>query len=117
MAGAITLGGEAAGLLSGAKQIGPSTMVGKAIIGTVTDLTIASGDNTVSVPTGAAAVAIIFSLIYEAPEVKVRTNLDALDGGLPMPAQGWMAFPLLAGVTSIILHSTSGAGSAELTFI
>jgi hypothetical protein len=117
MAGAITLGGEASGLLSGAKQIGPSTMSGNAIVGQITDLPLAPGDNTVIVPAEAGAVAIIFSLVYEAPEVRVRTNLDALDGGLPVPAQGWMAFPLLAGVTSLVLFSALNAGTAELTFI
>jgi hypothetical protein len=55
MPGSITIGGMAAGMLTGAKQIGPLT-----IIGSITECPIATpilvtGDNAIPVPAGATA--------------------------------------------------------------
>jgi hypothetical protein len=93
-------------------------MNGKTVIGDRWAQELAAGDNTFAVPKEATAVLIVFPFVLEAGEVKIRTNLDALDGGLPVPAAGYVVFPLLASVTSLVLHVVAGGvGVTELTFI
>lgn len=117
MAGSFTLTGMAAGLLSGQKIIGPNTMTGGEIVGQISDATLATGDNTFSVPTGAVAVAV-FLPAANTTEITVRTNLNASDGGLPVgPAGPWFVFPFFPGTTSVILNAAAGGAVVELTFI
>lgn len=117
MAGTMTLTGLASGLLSGSKDIGPYTMSGEAEIGQITDVTLATGDNTFTVPSGAVAVAIFVPSTNTA-ELKVRTNLNSGDAGLPVnPSGPWAAWPLYTGTTSVIVNAASGGATIELTFI
>ena len=81
----------------------------------------ASGDNTFQVPTGATAVLICPPLALAA-SVKVRTNLNITDAGLPIgpyPGAGlpFAVFPLPSGVTSVILNSNTTVAGFELSFI
>jgi len=117
MAGTLTIGGQSGPLASGAKQLGPITIQGKAAVGQITDLKIAAGDNTVAVPEEATAVLIAFPFSGEPQELKLRSNLDALDGGIPISSNGFAAFPLPAGVTQLILHATGSVGTVEFSFI
>lgn len=116
MAGQLTLGGKAEGP-TGQIDVGPTTMTGANVIGAVDSLELAAGDNTISVPTGAVAAVVVFTAIYEGPEVKLRTNLNSTDAGLPIQGQGFAVLPLVAGTTSLILHSTASTGLVGLTFI
>jgi hypothetical protein len=117
MSGSLTIGGMVAGLQSGSKIIAGPTMAGNTIIGTITDRELITGDNSFEVPKEAAAVLIVFPFVIEAGECKIRTNLDSADAGLPVPSSGFVAFPLLKTVTSIILHSSGSTGVVELSFI
>lgn len=114
MAGTLTVAGLASGLLSGEKTIGPITMVGSAAIGEIRDLSLASGDNSVPVPAGATAVVI--AAPAGTGTLTLRTNLNAADGGLPFGPAGWLAMPLIAGTTSLILGASSST-SVEISFI
>jgi hypothetical protein len=117
MAGSLTIGGLAAGIPSGEKILGPITLAGSNTIGTVEDRELVTGDNTFEVPKGAAAVLVAFPFVSEAPEVKIRTNLDPLDSGLPVLGTGFAAWAIPPGVTSLILHSSGSTGLVELSFI
>jgi hypothetical protein len=116
MAGTLTIGGLAAGLLTGQKVIGPVTMTGSAVIGTVTDLTLASGDNTIAVPAGATAVMIELPA-SSVVELKLRTNLNSSDAGTPFGPSGFVVLPVYSGTTSLIVNAASGGGTIEASFI
>lgn len=116
MAGTLTVGGLAAGLLTGEKVIGPITDTGAAVIGQVTDMSLASGDNTISVPVGATHVLIVLPAT-NALELKIRTNLNSGDAGMPLGPTGWVKFPLYAGTTQVIINAPGSTGPLEATFI
>lgn len=117
MAGSFTISGMSAGLASGSKIIGPNTMPGGSIVGEILDATLATGDNTFTVPTGAVAVAVFLPSTNVAA-IKVRTNLDSGDAGLPVnPSGPWFAWPLMIGTTSLILNAASGGAVVEITYI
>lgn len=120
MSGTLTIGGMSAGLPSGYKVIGPVTTSGNMAIGQITDASLTSGDNTFSVPSGATSVAIFLGTEPSAT-VKVRTNLNIGDAGLPVAplaeAISWMKFDLVTGVTNVILNSSASLTPVELTFI
>lgn len=115
MSGSLTIGGYAEGP-TGQIDVGPVTMTGSNVIGQVDSFELALGDNTVGVPHGAVAVVVVFTAIYEGPEVKLRTNLNPLEAGLPMTGQGFAVIPLTTGTTSLILHSTATT-AVGITFI
>jgi hypothetical protein len=115
MAGTITVSGLVADLLSGEKVIGPETMTGSATVGTIDDLGLVAGDNPVQVPLGASVLLLVFSQ-QNAATVKVRTNENASDAGLPIGAQGFEVLTVGAGVTEFILNA-SASGVCEISFI
>jgi len=121
MSGTLTVSGMAAGLPFGQWTVGPLTMTGSSIIDQVDGLTLASGDNTFTVPAGATAVLIMLGSGGVTATVKARTNLNSTDGGLPLSpfaAIGWAAFPLsTTGVTSVILNATATVPSVSIVFI
>lgn len=116
MPGTLTIMGASAGLSSGQKTIGPATMTGNATVGAILDATLASGDNTFSVPTGATAVAIFLGT-GSTTTIKVRTNLDAADAGIQVGGSGFVAFPLPAGSTQVVLNASGVLAGVELSFI
>jgi hypothetical protein len=117
VAGQLTVTGLAAGLASGQKTIGPNTMTGTSVVGQISDVVLTTGDNTFVVPTGAVAVAV-FVAVTNTSAIKIRTNLNSADAGLPInPAGPWVVFPLATGTTSVILNIVAGGAGAELTFI
>ena len=116
MAGTMTIGGSAPGLLTGTKTIGPITDVGTAVVGTVTDVTLSSGDNTITVPSGATHVLIELPATNTVT-LKVRSNLNSSDGGMPVGPTGFVKLPLPAGTTSVIINAASTTGAIEATFI
>jgi hypothetical protein len=117
MPGSLTLTGLVAGLASGEKVIGPSTMTDVSVVGQITDITLVTGDNTFAVPTGAVAVAV-FLPSTNASNITFRTSANSGDSGLPInPSGPWFVIPFAGSPTSVILHATSGGASVELNFI
>lgn len=119
MPGTLTVSGMSAGLTSGYKVIGPITITGANQIGEIIDATLSSGDNTFTVPSGATAVLVALGQAASTT-VKVRTNLNSGDAGLPIgpfSGTGWAAFPLVTGVTQVILNASGTVGPIELSFI
>jgi hypothetical protein len=120
MSGTLTISGMAAGLPFGEEIIGPLTITGANVIDQVDGTTLASGDNTFSVPTGSVAVLIVLGTGGVAATVKVRTSANPSDGGLPVApfsAIGYAVFPLVSSVTSVILNASASVAAVSLVFI
>jgi hypothetical protein len=90
-------------------------MVGSATIGQVSDVVLSAGDTTVPVAVGASAVVIVLP-VSNGSVLKLRTNLNSGDTGLPVGPQGYVVFPLASGVTSLIVNAP-GSGSFEASFV
>lgn len=116
MAGQLTIGGMVAGLLSGGKTIGPLTMQGNQTVGEILDVSLKAGDNAIAIPEGATAVLIACPLT-NGVQVKLRTNLNAGDAGLPLALTGYAVLAIAPGVTSLILNAASATSAFELSFI
>lgn len=119
MAGTLTITGMSAGLPAGEIITGPVTMTGSSLVGALQSATLAVGDNTFQVPAGSVAVAI-FPGEAPAATVKVRTNLNSGDAGLPVapyPGLGWVSFPLPTGVTSVVLNASQTVSIVQLFFV
>ena len=118
MAGTFTITGLSAGLATGEKIIGPISATGNTTIGTIIDLSLSTGDNTITIPTGAVAVLVVFPQSMT-QTVTVRTNLDT--GGChvaPQSAANFFVMPLPSTATSMILNSTGAVTlTTEITFI
>lgn len=101
-----------AGLPGGTEVTQTTTLVGAAVVGEILNQTLASGDNTFPVPTGAISVQIIPPNTNTAA-LKVRTNADSSDGGLPISATDqfgpWSFRSLSPAVTSIIVNASGGS--------
>jgi hypothetical protein len=119
MAGSLTLGGMADGLLIGQVTVGPSTVAGKAAISEIINCELTPNtDFVVKVPPEAVQFAGIFTFSGEtATQVTLRTNLNAGDTGLPVPAQGWFSMPVGSGVTELRFKASSPPPVFQLTFI
>lgn len=115
MAGTFTQTGGANGLPGGSRTFGPITIQGTAIIGEILDLALASGDNTISVPTGAIGVTVV-PPTGNTTTIKFRSSLNSSDSGLPInpgTSTGYFTWQFPASApTSIILN----AGSAISAF-
>src|SRR5580704_3688221 len=114
MAGQMTLGGKSEGP-AGQIGIGPMTVTGTTALSESETLELASGDNTITVPKGAVSAALFFTTI-EGPEVKLRTNLNLAEAGLPILGQRFAVIPLTCATTSLILHAASTT-TVGVTFI
>lgn len=116
MSGSFTITGNEQGLLSGGKTVGPYTVSGTVTLGQITDVTLVTGDNTLTVPSGATAVLIVVASGNTAA-LKVRTNLNSGDAGLPIGTAGPILVSLASGATSLIVNAAAGGGTIEATFI
>lgn len=116
MAGTLTVTGLAAGLLSGEKVIGPLTLTGSALIGTILDEPLAVGDNTLAVPEGAAACLIVLPSANTSV-LRLRTSTNPADTGVPFGPSGWLVLPIASGVTSLIINTASQVAGIEVSFI
>lgn len=119
MPGTLTVTGMSAGLTSGYKVIGPVTITGSNAVGEIIDATLSAGDNTFAVPVGATAVLLALGQ-GASVTVTVRTNLNSADAGMPVGPFGgtqWAVFPIVTGVTQLILHSSGSQPGVELSFI
>jgi len=96
--------------------MGPLTMVGTTVIGQITDVPLSAGDNTIPVPLGAVAVLIVLPTAGVS-ELKIRTNLNPSDGGLPIGTSGFDVFSLYPGTTALIINAAGAVTGIELSFI
>jgi hypothetical protein len=111
--------GMADGLLIGQVTVGPSTVSGKAAISEVINVELASNvDFVVKLPPESAQFAGVFTFTGEnSTEVKLRTNLNPTDTGLPIPAQGWFSIPVYGGVTELKFKASAVPPVFQLTVI
>lgn len=117
MAGTLTISGMSSGENAGQRTFGPLTITGTTIIGETLAVSLASGDNTFTVPTGAVA-ALIIAPTSGAVVLKLRTNTNSGDAGLVLPSASLpvvYAFPATAP-TSLIVNAAS-AQAAPLTIV
>lgn len=118
MPGSMTLIGMSAGLPGGQVVDGPVTMTGANQIGAIVDVSLATGDNTFTVPTGAVMCSIFLGLATSVA-VTMRSNLNSGDSGFPIapwPGVQFVAIPLVTGMTSLILHAASAVANIEIRF-
>lgn len=111
MAGTFTWAGMSAGEPAGERVFGPITIQGAVVIGDTFSGPLAMGDNTISVPTGATAVAVI-TPTNNTTAIKFRTNSNSGDAGLPLCSAGLFVyqFPSTAP-TSVILNAASAVSA------
>lgn len=117
--GTLSVMGAVAGMATGQTVIGPITTTGNNIVGDTLPINLASGDNTFAVPSGATKVLINLGQGVGVA-VKVRTNLNSGDAGLPIGPYsnvGWTAFDLVSGVTSIILNAGATVSNGGMVFV
>lgn len=121
MSGTLTISGMAAGLPFGEEIIGPLTITGANIIDQVDGTNLAVGDNTFAAPVGAVAVLVMLGSGGTPATVKLRTNLNSGDAGLPLSpfsGIGYAVFPLsTTGVTSVTLNASGIVQNVSLVFI
>jgi hypothetical protein len=118
MAGTLTLGGMADGLLVGQETVGPLSMNGKRAIGKIEEVTLeANVDYTIKVPSEAVAYAISFTFTTSSPEVKIGSNLVMTTNGMPVPSQGFFAAPLLSTITELKFKAATPPSAFQLIFI
>jgi hypothetical protein len=118
MAGTITISGSSSSLSTGSKTIGPITITGSAAIGEILEVNLGSGDTTIAVPAGAVAVVIV-PPAANAVALKLRTNLNSGDAGLPIhPTSPTVyAFPSTPPTSLILNAAGATTGLTELSFI
>jgi hypothetical protein len=120
MAGTLTVGGSSVGLPSGQAVFGPVTTTGTSSAASVSlQLNLSSGDNTVSIPTGAVAVWIV-PPIGNGAALTVRFSTNSGDAGLPIaPAAqtGPIGFNPAASPTTVIIHAASSVTDVAVVFI
>jgi hypothetical protein len=119
MAGSLTAGGMADGLLIGQVTLGPWSMSGKESISEVLSVTLtANVDFVVAVPSSAVAFACSFTFEGEAgPEMKLGSNLNPTTAGFPVKAEGFMVLPIASGVTELKFRAASAPPIFQLAFI
>ena len=117
MAGSLTLGGMADGLLAGELVIGPASMNGKQAISEVLNVILAANvDSTIVVPSEAVGYCCIFEG-SSAAEIKIGSNLIGTANGMPVSAQGFLALPLWSGITELKFKSAAPPSMFQLVFI
>ena len=119
MAGQIVITGASPGEPAGQRWFGPLTINGSTTIGESLYVALSSGDNTFTVPTGAVA-ALIVPPTGNTTVLKVRTNANSADAGLPLYAGALpfvYPFPATAPTSLIINAASSVALGLTIAFI
>jgi hypothetical protein len=115
MAGTVTITGVSAGLLGGEKILGPISVVGTSIVGSIIDQVLTTGDNTFTIPAGAIGCVFIPPAGTTAT-VKYRTSTNSADGGLPISGSQPFVHVFSGAPTTVILNTTGTTGTCELWF-
>ena len=110
----ITISGSVTSLPSGTKTL-TGTITSAAAVGEVTDVTLASGDNTIDVPTGATAV-LITPPSGNAVALKLKGNSG--DTGILIHKTFPTVLALDATQTTFIVNAaTTTAAATEFSFV
>lgn len=120
MASQINISGLAAGLPAGQVTIGPITFTPANSMCEQLVTNLSSGDTTITVPPNATALLLV--LPTTSNTVKVRTNLNSGDAGLPIATGSVTSDPFFFSFrglspTSIILNAGGSVTGVVLTFI
>lgn len=112
-AGQVNLTGTVDDLPSGAKVIGPLTFTAAAALDATVQVVLASGANTVTVPTGATMVIIVFD-----PASTTDKTLKGVTGdtGIKSGPTGFVCFPVNA-ISSFCITSSAADTSKTTTIM
>ena len=113
MGGALTIQGVQTGIPEGSKTVSLTVTMGT--VGTVTDVVLASGANTVTVPTGAAGCLIIPP---SANTVALTLKGVGADTGVAISpsAPCLLTFPATPPANFVINAASATSGSTEISF-
>jgi len=110
----LQLTGSVAGLPTGSKAITVPTLQVSNAVGSITDLSLLSGDNTVSIPTGATRAVV---LIPDTNTTLVRLKGIVADTGIAIAKTGWSVLSFDAVQTSFVLNAAGPVSGIEISFI
>lgn len=112
MAGsALSIQGSIQSLAFGSITIGPLPVQNSGLVGEALNVTLGSGDNTIAIPTG-CGFAVIVPPSANAVALKLRTNLNSGDGGLPISAANFTFYDWLGlSPTSLIINAASATSA------
>ena len=119
MSGVFTLTGTTGTVGAGQANLEPTVISGNLGVGGMLPITLASGDNTIAVPTGAVGVTIV-PPAGNATAIKVRTSLNLGDGGCPInPGAGFYTqqFPGTPPTSIVINAGSAISGVTQVWFI
>lgn len=116
--GQVTISGQTANAGGTSLVVGPIALTTSAPIGSVTSLTLASGENAITIPTGTTVV------LVQLPSANaVATTLEGATSGTAygislLPGGGVALFQPASGQASFYLHSASlQSAPTTITFI
>lgn len=115
--GTLTVSGMSASEPAGQRTFGPLTIQGTQVIAESLWVPLASGDNTFAVPASATAVMIIPPLLGTVA-IKLRTNLNAADVGLPLnTGQLPFVYPFPAVIPTSLIINAAGAQVTPISIV
>lgn len=113
----VTLSGTNSATPLGSQVIGPFTLASAAANATIQQAELANGNNTITVPTSPAPVAVIVQLPSN-NTVTVRLKMDSGDTGIVISKTGWFILPFdTAAVSASFILNSNGAQTGKLTTI
>lgn len=118
MAGQLQIVGAWIGAAGGKGQWEVPTASGTKAMPEVRDiLLVANTDFKVAVPAEAVAWSVSFQATGSAAEVKVRTNLNSGDAGLPISSLAGAKMDLVSGTTELIFKSPNPPVVFQIFFV
>ncbi len=112
--GVLNLSGSVGGLLTGAKSIVVPQIVSQMAVGSITDVNLVLGDNTINIPVNATSAVISF------PVTNTQTvTLKGVGGdtGIKLNGKTWSVISLDPTQTSFILNAAGSVPGVEINFI
>lgn len=113
--GQITIQGTVTGLLTGSKTIGPIVLSDSAASPSTTELVLASGFNTIAIPTATTVSGVL--IVFAAASTGTKTLKGVTgDTGIPLLPNGPNFIALATSATSFGI-TTTAADTANITEI
>jgi hypothetical protein len=112
--GVLSLSGAVIGLLTGNKHISVPNIATTSAIGQISVVKLNSGDNVISVPTGATS-----AVIYPPANNTFGITLKGAGGdtGIPLRRNVWSVLSLDGSATSFILNAANIVVGVEISFL
>ena len=110
----LQLTGSVADLPTGSKAITVPILQVASAVGTITDIALISGDNTITVPTGASRAVILFP---DANTSVVRLKDNVGDTGIALATTGWIVLSFNSTQTLFVLNAAGPVAGVEISFI